>query len=73
MGLKAALSKPFAAFVLKGINKWKKNAVVVQHEVLSMLVKEAKDTSFGTLFQLRTIMTLKNKFQFETMKIFGLI
>lgn len=47
MGLKAALSKPFAALVLKGINKWKKHAVSVQEEMLAMLVKEAKDTSFG--------------------------
>ena len=47
MGLKAALSKPFAAFVLKGINKWKKNAVSAQEEMLAMLVKKAKDTSFG--------------------------
>lgn len=47
MGLKAALSKPFAVFVLKGINKWKKNAVSAQEEMLAMLVKKAKDTSFG--------------------------
>ncbi|RZK78158.1 MAG: hypothetical protein EOO92_11635, partial [Pedobacter sp.] len=47
MGLKAALSKPFAAFVLKGINKWKQNAVPAQQNVLAMLVKEAKSTAFG--------------------------
>ncbi|MEJ7558807.1 MAG: GH3 auxin-responsive promoter family protein [Pedobacter sp.] len=47
MGLKAALSKPFAAFVLKGINKWKKNAVPAQQEMLAMLVKEAQNTAFG--------------------------
>jgi len=47
MGIKAALSKPFAAFVLKGINKWKKNAVAAQKEMLAMLVDEAKNTAFG--------------------------
>jgi hypothetical protein len=47
MGLKAALSKPFAAFVLKGINKWKRNAVSAQQEMMAMLVKEAQNTSFG--------------------------
>jgi hypothetical protein len=47
MGLKAALSKPFAAFVLKGINKWKRNAVSAQKDMLAMLVKEAQSTSFG--------------------------
>jgi hypothetical protein len=47
MGLKAALSKPFAAFVVKGINKWKKNAVKAQQDTLLNLVSSAKRTSFG--------------------------
>lgn len=47
MGLKAALSKPFAAFVVKGINKWKKNAVAVQKDILARLIDEAKHTAFG--------------------------
>ncbi len=47
MGLKAALSKPFAAFVLKGVNKWKKNAIKAQKETLQLLVKSAMHTSFG--------------------------
>ncbi|MES2827895.1 MAG: GH3 auxin-responsive promoter family protein [Bacteroidota bacterium] len=47
MGLKAALSKPFAAFVLKGIAKWKKNAVAAQDETLAMLLKSAAHTAFG--------------------------
>ncbi len=47
MGLKAALSKPFAAFVVKGINKWKKNAVAVQQNVLAGLVRDARHTAFG--------------------------
>ncbi len=47
MGLKAALSKPFAALVVKGIDKWKKNAVAAQKETLTKLVGAAKDTVFG--------------------------
>ena len=42
MGLKAALSKPFAAFVVKGINKWKKNAVKAQQDTLRQLVSGGK-------------------------------
>jgi len=48
MGLKAALSKPFAAFVVWQINKWKHNAVAAQQEILLKLVNEAKQTAFGT-------------------------
>ena len=47
MGLKAALSKPFAAFVIKGVNKWKKDAVAAQQETLIQLLSAAKDTAFG--------------------------
>ncbi|MEJ2901743.1 GH3 auxin-responsive promoter family protein [Pedobacter panaciterrae] len=47
MGLKAALSKPFAAFIVKGINKWKKNAVGAQKGTLSQLIDSAKSTAFG--------------------------
>jgi len=47
MGLKAALSKPFAAYVIKGVNKWKKNAVAAQQETLTQLLSAAKDTAFG--------------------------
>ena len=47
MGLKAALSKPFAALVVRGINKWKKNAVTAQEETLAGLVAGAKNTVFG--------------------------
>jgi hypothetical protein len=47
MGLKAALSKPFAAFVVRGINKWKKNAIEAQKETLAQLVASAAHTSFG--------------------------
>ena len=47
MGLKAALSKPFAAIVVNSINKWKKQAVKAQQQTLAELVALAKDTAFG--------------------------
>lgn len=47
MGLKAALSKPFAALVVRGINKWRKNAVAAQEDTLRKLVADAKNTAFG--------------------------
>ncbi len=47
MGLKAALSKPFAAFIVKGINKWKQNPVAAQQKTLQHLVASAKHTAFG--------------------------
>jgi len=46
-GLKAALSKPFAAFAVWQINKWKYNAVNAQNDILKRLVKAAENTAFG--------------------------
>ncbi|UKT64873.1 GH3 auxin-responsive promoter family protein [Pedobacter mucosus] len=47
MGLKAALSKPFAAFAVWQIEKWKNNAVNAQHKILKKLIDSAKETAFG--------------------------
>jgi len=47
MGIKAALSKPFAAFVAKKIDKWKYHAVAAQEQVRKQLVATAKHTAFG--------------------------
>ena len=47
MGLKAALSKPFAAFIVRGINKWKNNAAAAQQKVFQQLISQAADTAFG--------------------------
>jgi hypothetical protein len=47
MGLKAALSRPFAAFVVKGIDRWKKNAVQVQERILKDLIAVGARTAFG--------------------------
>jgi len=47
MGLKAALSKPFAALIVRQMNKWKKDPVAAQARVLESLVQRAKHTAFG--------------------------
>ncbi|MDB5087990.1 MAG: hypothetical protein JWR09_1984 [Mucilaginibacter sp.] len=47
MGLKAALSKPFAAIVNSRLNKLRKNAVALQQKTLEQLLEKAKNTSFG--------------------------
>ena len=60
MGLKAALSKPFAAFVVKGINRWKNNPIEAQKETLHELVESAKDTAFGKDHNFSAIKTYKD-------------
>ncbi|KAA8483777.1 GH3 auxin-responsive promoter [Arcticibacter tournemirensis] len=47
MGLKALLSKPFAAYAVWQINKWKRKAVEVQTGVFESLIKDAANTAFG--------------------------
>jgi phenylacetate-coenzyme A ligase PaaK-like adenylate-forming protein len=47
MGLKAALSKPFAALIVSGINKWKVDPIAAQQKTFSHLIKSAENTAFG--------------------------
>ncbi|PJJ79286.1 GH3 auxin-responsive promoter family protein [Mucilaginibacter auburnensis] len=47
MGLKATLSKVFAAWVNRDINKLRANAVWLQQKTLLQLVNQAKNTAFG--------------------------
>ncbi|MGN6394164.1 MAG: GH3 auxin-responsive promoter family protein [Mucilaginibacter sp.] len=47
MGLKAALSKPFAAIVNFRLNKLRYNAVALQQKVFEQLIVKAKNTAFG--------------------------
>lgn len=47
MGVKAWLSRPFAAWAVFRENKWKNRAVEAQHAVLKKLVHTARNTSFG--------------------------
>ncbi len=55
MGVKSALSKPFAAWVVRGVNKWKIDALKAQEQTLKMLLKKAKNTAFGTDHHFTTI------------------
>lgn len=55
MGIKSFLSKPFAAFVVRRINKWKFNAVEAQHQTLKKLVAQAAQTKFGKDHQFSSI------------------
>lgn len=47
MGIKAWLSKPFAAYVVAQTAKWKSRAVQSQKDILRGIVKEAENTAFG--------------------------
>ncbi len=47
MGLKAALSKPFAAIINRRLNKLRKNAVELQQKTFEHLIGFAKQTEFG--------------------------
>jgi len=45
--LKAALSKPFAKFVAKKINKWSSKPLETQQKVFRNLISKAEHTTFG--------------------------
>ena len=47
MGVKAALSKPFAKFIAIGIKKWSSNPIRTQQKVFDNLINKAKNTAFG--------------------------
>lgn len=55
MGIKAALSKPFAALVVFQTNRWKKNAVAAQERVFRKLIRDAEKTVFGREHQFSKI------------------
>lgn len=47
MGIKSALSKPFAAWVVNRIEKWKRNPIKAQEDTFFSLLKGAEATVFG--------------------------
>src|SRR5258707_110975 len=47
MGLKAALSVPFAWFINIRLNKLRKNAVKLQQKTFQYLLDQAENTAFG--------------------------
>lgn len=60
MGLKSILSKPFAAWTVYQISKWKNRSVEVQHTVMATLVDEARHTLFGQDHNFDTIQTYED-------------
>ena len=57
--LKAALSKPFAKFVTKRIQKWSSKPVETQQKVFKNLILEAKHTVFGKDHKFSSITSYK--------------
>ena len=57
MGIKAALSKPFAKFIVNKINKWKNNPIQAQEIVFKDLLAGAKNTIFGKEHNFQFIQT----------------
>jgi phenylacetate-coenzyme A ligase PaaK-like adenylate-forming protein len=47
MGIKAALSKPFAKFVVNKINHWSNNPIKHQKQTFLYLIRKAQNTAFG--------------------------
>ncbi|MBL4734001.1 MAG: GH3 auxin-responsive promoter family protein [Flavobacteriales bacterium] len=47
MGIKSALSVPFAKFQVRGIKRWSANPIKAQDRVLKYLLRHGKTTAFG--------------------------
>ncbi len=60
MGLKAVLSKLFAAWVNRDINKLRTNAVSLQQKTFLQLIELAKNTSFGVDHHFEQIKTYED-------------
>jgi hypothetical protein len=57
MGLKAFISKYYAAWQVKKIASWEKNAIQIQESVRAGLIEKAKDTLFGKNHSFSSIKT----------------
>ncbi|MFM6953882.1 MAG: GH3 auxin-responsive promoter family protein [Sphingobacteriaceae bacterium] len=60
MGLKSALSKPFAAWVNRQVNRWKNKPIEAQERVFQTLLRKAKSTAFGQDHGFDTIVTYQD-------------
>ena len=47
MGLKSALSRPFASWVVREQNRWARNPVETQEKVFRYLIEKGRNTQFG--------------------------
>jgi len=57
MGIKAALSKPFAAIVNFRLNKQRKNGIELQQKTFEYLINKAPKTAFGKIHNFEGIKT----------------
>jgi len=57
MGLKAALSRVFAAWVNRDINRIRQNSVALQQKTFEYLIAKAKETAFGSDHHFESIRT----------------
>src|ERR1700730_10198957 len=57
MGLKAVLSKPFAAIINSRLNNLRKNAVKLQQKTFEYLINQGKNTAFGKVHHFEKINT----------------
>lgn len=60
MGLKSTLSKPFAAFAMIKVKRWKNDPHKYQAEVFKDLIKKASKTQFGKDHDFKNIKTYKD-------------
>ena len=60
MGFKSALSKPFAAWVVRQIDRWKSRPHEARQAVFQQLIAKAKDTAFGRDHDFAAIKTYRD-------------
>ncbi len=60
MGIKAFFSKYYAAWQVKKLANWEKNAIAIQERVRQTIVSQAKDTLFGKDHQFDKIKTYED-------------
>lgn len=60
MGIKAALSKPFAHYIRRKNNKWAKNPLATQEKVFNELISKASNTTFGKDHSFENIRTYED-------------
>ena len=57
---KAVLSKPFAKYIARRINKWSSQPIKTQQKVFNELISEAKNTVFGKDHNFSSIATIED-------------
>ena len=60
MGLKAALSRVFAAWVSRDINRIRRDSVALQQKTFEYLIAQAKETAFCNDHQIGSINTYED-------------